>query len=177
MNQRVDLRGSYDLHIHTAPCIYPRYLDDVEAALQARDVGMRGIMLKSHHESTTSRAYHTARAVPGIKVYGGIVLNHFVGGISPASVQVALEQGAKQIWMPTVDSAEHRRIFGSLRTYGLKSMGTKGNVAELAAITILSESGQLTEETKQIIDLVKDFGACIGTTHLSYDEILAVVQY
>jgi len=177
LNPRVSLEGAYDLHIHTAPSIYPRYLDDVEAALQARAAGMKGVMFKCHYESTVSRAFHTAHAVPGINVYGGIVLNNFVGGINPRIVEAVLEQGARQIWMPTMDSEEHRRVFGSVGSYGLKSMDAKGIERELAGISVLDKRGELIDVVKKVIDLVKDFDAILGTCHLSYDELLAVVRY
>jgi len=35
------LEGSIDIHIHSAPDVYPRLLNDVELALSAKENGMR----------------------------------------------------------------------------------------------------------------------------------------
>lgn len=177
LNPRVSLEGAYDLHIHTAPSIYPRYVDDIEAARQARAAGMRGIMLKCHFESTVSRAYHTEQSVPGIRVFGGIVLNRFVGGINPRIVETVLEQGGKQVWMPTMDSEEHRRVFGSVRSYGLKSMDARVGEGNLPGISVLDSAGDLIAEAKAIIHLIASAGAVLGTSHLSFDEMEKTVLH
>jgi len=177
MLKRVDLAGAYDLHVHTAPSVFPRYLDDVEAATLARDAGFYGILIKSHLECTVSRAYHTSRAVPGIHVYGGVVLNHSVGGISPTSVAVAVQQGARLVWMPTFDSAEHQRVFGSMRSYGLRTMSNQSDLHELTPITVLDGHGELIDVARQVVQVVGEHDACICTSHLSRTEIYAVVQY
>ena len=43
-----DLRDAIDLHIHPAPDSFPRLLDDIEVAEDARAKGMRAIVLKGH---------------------------------------------------------------------------------------------------------------------------------
>ena len=35
------LKGGIDLHLHTSPDIFPRKLDDIEAAVQAKEAGLR----------------------------------------------------------------------------------------------------------------------------------------
>jgi hypothetical protein len=40
------LEGAIDIHIHSAPDVYPRILNDIELALQAKDMGMRAILIK-----------------------------------------------------------------------------------------------------------------------------------
>ena len=44
---------------------------------------MKAVVLKCHHGYTSDRAYFVRKAVPGIGVYGGVVLNNAVGGINP----------------------------------------------------------------------------------------------
>ena len=177
MNIRVDLSGAYDLHIHSAPSIYPRLISDEEAAQQAREFGLAGIMLKCHFESTVSRARLVNKLVPEVSTYGGVVLNSFVGGINPRTVETILEQGGKEIWLPTMDSAEHQRIFGSVGSYGLASMDAKGEERTSKGITLLDSSGELTKETRRVIELVRDYKAILGTCHLSRAELRDVVSY
>ena len=50
------LEGSIDIHIHSAPDVYPRLLNDVELALSAKENGMRAILVKNHYFETAGRA-------------------------------------------------------------------------------------------------------------------------
>ena len=177
-NQRIMLENAFDLHIHTAPDVFPRYLTDVEAASLARSHGMEAIMLKCHHESTVSRATHTEVQVPGIKVFGGIVLNRYVGGLNVQAVETALKAGAKEVWMPTTDSEFHRKTFGSVGSYGLRSMDASETQQTVKfGITILNEKGELIPEIISIIDLIIEFNVIFGTSHLSPEEDFEVLRY
>jgi hypothetical protein len=76
--------GVIDMHVHPDPDVFGRSLTDIELATIARRKGMRGIVLKNHVVTTGDRAALTMQQVPGIEVWGGIVLNNSVGGINPA---------------------------------------------------------------------------------------------
>ena len=78
---------------------------------------MKAILLKCHHENTVSRAYLVQRVIPGIRVFGGIVLNYYVGGINPAAVEASLRLGGKEVWMPTVDAGYHAEVHGGTGGY------------------------------------------------------------
>jgi hypothetical protein len=53
-----------------------RALTDIETVTLARRKGMRGIVLKNHVVPTADRAALAMDQVPGIEVWGGIVLNN-----------------------------------------------------------------------------------------------------
>ena len=106
------LAGVIDIHAHAAPetsmLNFKRAFDAIEAAQIARIYGMRGIVLKEHHTETASWAYLVSQIVPGVEVFGGIVLNKAVGGINPVAVEaMALSRGGRGrvVYMPTVDAA------------------------------------------------------------------------
>src|SRR3546814_17841203 len=42
-----------------------------------------------------------------ISVYGGIALNHTVGGLNPYAVELALRMGGRVVWFPTLASPAH----------------------------------------------------------------------
>ena len=170
---RISVKEAYDLHVHSHPSLFERIADDVELARRARDDGMDGIMLKCHMESTVSRAYHTMKQVPGIQVFGGIVLNHHVGGLNPSAVEAALKMGGKQVWMPTYHSKAHEKIYGSIGTYGYQDTNTKST---LEPITVFNEKGKLSEDTLTILNLVKQYDIILGTAHLSTVEGLSVIS-
>ncbi|HWD74012.1 MAG TPA: DUF6282 family protein, partial [Solirubrobacteraceae bacterium] len=69
------LRSAYDTHIHVAPDVVPRIVDDLTLARRFRDLGMDGFVLKSHYTATAERASVVRAAVPGIRALGAIVLN------------------------------------------------------------------------------------------------------
>ena len=98
------LRGAYDTHIHVAPDVVPRIVDDVTLARRFAELGMDGFILKSHYNSTAERAGVVRAAVPGIDALGAIVLNRAVGGMNALAVEVAAREGARTVWLPTVDS-------------------------------------------------------------------------
>jgi len=95
------LKGFMDTHIHTSPDVKPRLLNDYEAALEAQEKGMAGIVLKSHVESTAGRAYITRR-MTGLPVTGGVTLNLTVGGLNTEAVRTTALMGGKIIWLPTI---------------------------------------------------------------------------
>jgi len=169
---RIKLKNICDLHIHSYPSLMERIGDDVEIAKVSRDSGMQAIMFKSHHESTVSRAYHTSKQVPGIKVFGGIVLNRAVGGINPIAVEASLKLGAKEIWMPTTDSQEHARVYGSTGTWGYQSTNLS---LKTMGISIIKDN-KLDENILVILKLIKKYNAILGTSHLSEFEILELVK-
>src|SRR6187431_322226 len=99
------LEGGVDLHIHTGPSPFPRRIDVVDAARQARSVGMKAIVAKSHHHATVidvlALRHHGLDEID-IAVYGGIALNSAVGGLNPHAVDQALKMGGRAVWFPTI---------------------------------------------------------------------------
>ena len=169
------MKGACDLHIHTSPDIFARIANDVETATVCRDAGMKAIVLKCHADTTMTRAWHTQNQVPGIRVYGGIVLNLNVGGINPAAVDVALKMGAVEVWMPTYHSLAHYRATGLMGGYGHQGADVKTSYP-VKPITILDEAGNLIPEVYQILELVKMHNAIIGTSHLGSEEDLKMIR-
>lgn len=99
------LQGAYDMHVHVAPDVIERRIDDIGLAKEFLGRGFRGFVLKSHYVPTTERASVVMKAVPEIAVYGSITLNHSIGGLNPVAVEIAGRGGCKIVWMPTVDAA------------------------------------------------------------------------
>src|SRR3954468_12767237 len=96
--------GAYDLHVHIAPDLVERRIDDVALARRFAEVGLAGFALKSHYTSTAERARVVSSVVPGIEVVGTLTLNRAVGGLNAVAVEIAAREGARIVWMPTVDS-------------------------------------------------------------------------
>jgi hypothetical protein len=158
--QDVDLTGLIDMHIHTAPDVRPRLLDDLEAARQAADAGMRAVVFKSHVTCTADRAAIAQKVVPEVHVFGSVTLNDAVGGLNPAAVEAALDLGARVVWMPTISAYNHIVKHGGAPS----------------GVRLLTEDDQLQPVLSDIFDLVKQHDAILATGHVSMQEIAALVR-
>ena len=164
-----ELEGAIDLHIHSIPDAYPRLLDDIEVASQAKAVKMRAIVLKCHVTSSADRAYIAQRAVGGgIEVYGILCLNTPAGGLSPEAVKMAIRMGAKGIWMPGHWSRYDAQYMAKSRS--LMGGDTIGYEYYDKTETILSDDGRMKPEVKEILKLVADHDLMLSTGHLSLQE-------
>ena len=170
----VDLSGAIDLHIHSNPSLFTRVGSDLDIARHAADNNLTAILLKNHFESTVGRAYLADQAVEGIRVFGGLVLNHFTGGINPSAVEHAIKLGAGQIWMPSVDALGHVQVFGHPGGYGYQESGT---AVKRQGIAIVGTDGRLNENVKTIVQLIKENDVTLGTGHLTRDEIFELGKF
>lgn len=167
----VDLRGAVDMHIHSHPDLFPRLTDDLEVAVAAREAGMRAIAYKCHHEPTVTRAYFTRSLVPGLEVYGGIVLNSYVGYVNPAAVDATLRLGGKIVWMPTADAGYHAQVHGTTGNYGTQKGGREATEGYWA----VDDDGNLKPDVYEVLDLIAQHNAILATCHLSPNEIMTLV--
>src|SRR5689334_1405198 len=106
--------GAYDTHVHVAPDVMERRIDDVTLARRFAAVGLAGFVLKSHYVPTAERAEVVRGVVPGVEALGALTLNGSVGGLNPVAVEIAGRQGARVVWLPTVDCANERASVSSL---------------------------------------------------------------
>jgi hypothetical protein len=172
LGELIDVAGAFDLHVHSYPSLFPRLADDLGLAEAYATAGFAGFALKSHHESTASRAYLLGRLHPELRVVGGVVLNGFVGGFNPSAVEACLRTGGRVVWMPTIDSQGHAATHGGTRGYAAQSSGLERAAEGMSA---LREDGSLVPEIYDVLDLVRDAGAVLATGHLSAPEVVAVV--
>lgn len=166
------LEGGVDLHIHSLPSLYDRALDDFALAAAAKAAGMRAVTIKAHECPTAGRAALVNANMEGVTVYGGIVLNHFIGGFNPVAVDAALKMGGKIVWFPTLHAQNH------LTHYGAESVAPTSNQKEtpLTGLSVLDESGRLNPEVEPVLQVIAAENAILGTGHLSAREILVLTD-
>ncbi|HZP92112.1 MAG TPA: DUF6282 family protein [Burkholderiales bacterium] len=156
------IEGAIDFHVHSAPDVFGRSVTDIEAATLAKRMGLRAIVLKNHVTGTADRAALVREVVPGIEVFGGIVLNQAVGGINPAAVErMARMSGryGKVVWLPTIDADNH------MKTFHEPGSGIRAAV-----------DGKVTPETEAVLKIVARENLVLETGHLAADECLAVIR-
>lgn len=151
------IEGGFDLHVHCSPDFYPRGFDDFELARSLDRLGMAGAVLKSHHTDTGTRAwlvnkYSGARA----RLYGGVTLNCYNGGLNPYAVEAAAGLGARLLWMPTKNARnEQEHLPEHLRTAG---------------ICLLNDNGTLRQEVHDVLDIAEAKNLAVATGHISTAE-------
>jgi hypothetical protein len=175
------LQGAYDLQVHVAPDVIARRIDDLDLAKEFLARGLAGFVLKSHYFPTAERAQVVTKAVPGIRAYGAVALNHSLGGLNPVAVELAGRSGSKIVWMPTVDAANETA--GRPGGANKKLPFWAQIQLELAAtginpppMTVLDEAGHLTGAARTCLELIRKYDMILATGHLGKREIFALVE-
>jgi Family of unknown function (DUF6282) len=179
---RALVQGAYDLHVHVAPDVPRRRIDDRALAERFAEFGLAGFALKSHYTSTAERAQVVSALVEDVDVIGTLTLNWAVGGMNALAVEIAAREGARIVWMPTVDSpaetagrAEPKegdnvpqwaRLQHELRGLGLS----------VEAVRVTGDEGQLLPETRDVLRAIARHGLILATGHLARGDTFAVVD-
>ncbi|MBV8710293.1 MAG: hypothetical protein JOY56_00845 [Solirubrobacterales bacterium] len=175
------LRGAYDTHMHISPDVVERKIDDITLARKFAELGMDGFVLKSHYGSTAERAAVVRAAVPEINVLGAISLNRAVGGINPLAVEIAAREGARTVWLPTVDSVNesHEREAppgAKVPVWVKLQLELREQGIELEPVPVVDAGGNVLPELHEVLGMIARHSMLLATGHLSRDEIFAVVD-
>jgi len=155
--------GVIDFHVHSHPDVFGRSMDDIDVATLAKGRGMRGIVLKNHISETASRAALVMKAVPGVEVFGGIVLNNAVGGINPDAVEWMHRfygSRGKIVWLPTFESDKHVKTFGKPDAKGI----------------VVAPGGQVTPQMEAVLKIIARENLVLATGHVHPEEVIAVTK-
>lgn len=159
------LQGVIDMHIHSAPDVRERKMNDLEIMEAAVAMNMRAAVIKSHHVPTTDRAAlvnliknETYGSDRDFTMFGGIALNRFTGGINPWAVETALKTGGKVVWLPTNTAENHCRKEGGGHP------------------VVCVRERRIVESLKDVFELIREYDAVLATGHLSPDECFVVTE-
>lgn len=159
------LHGAIDMHFHMDPPGADGTHDEavIETIRVARSRGVRGVVIKSHHEPTASLAYHLRLEMPDIQIFGGIVMNRSNGGMNVDAIDymaTGIYGGpGKIVWMPAYDSE-----IESNPPYPKKSF------------VAVSRDGKLLPETKAVIAAVAKYKLILASGHIAPEEALMVFR-
>jgi hypothetical protein len=174
------LKDAYDLHVHSAPDVLPRKMDDLEMAQRVIASGMKGYAIKSHYFCTSERAQIVRKLYPKCNAIGTITLNSAVGGINPMAVEMAGRSGARIVWFPTVDSEHEQAHLASSPTaklpYWAKIQQQMKAEGVLSPTLCILEDGKLKGEVMAVLDVIARFRMILATSHLSKAETFALVK-
>lgn len=174
------IKGAYDLHVHSAPDVLARRMDDVEMAQRIIDSGMAGYCIKSHYFCTSERAQIVNKLFPECDALGTLTLNSSVGGVNPSALEMACRSGIKLVWFPTCDSDNERSYVFSdkckVLPYWAKIVMTlKDEGIPNPTISLLDENGKLKDNVLQALDIIAKYDVILATSHISHEETFALV--
>jgi hypothetical protein len=182
MSTRIEslLVGAFDTHIHSAPDVLPRKVNDLELAQRFKARRMAGFVLKSHYICTADRATLVNQIVPEVQAFGAIALNNAVGGLNPLALDIAGRLGAKVCWLPSVDNANELENVAGQRDESklpywmsiareMRALGIAGSFLNA------TENGQVTQATRQCLEIVAKHDMVLATSHIRPSEVMPVV--
>ncbi|WP_117190247.1 DUF6282 family protein [Rhizobium terrae] len=169
------LKGAVDLHCHSGPAAMPRVLDHREAMQDAADAGFRALLYKDHFYLGTSHARVLETIYPdtGVRLFSGVALNNASGGINPYAVDHAIKIGAKIVWMPTLSAANHIR---KGLTEAKSFPKTSQKMLDPSPLSVLDANGKLTDDTKQVLNLIAEGDIILAGGHLDVPELFQLFE-
>jgi hypothetical protein len=154
------MRGAIDIHVHFGPDPrVERRAGAIETARRALELGMRGLVLKSHEYPTQPVAATVSEVVPGITLVGGVCLDDEVGGLNAHAVEATARMGGRVVWLPTFNAAAYRSFLGNT-----------------GGVTVLDDNGRLLDSVHDVLRVIKEYDLVLATGHVSRDEIFAVLE-
>jgi hypothetical protein len=177
------VRGAFDLHVHIDPDVVGRIVDDVTLAERFAQRGLAGFGLKSHYTSTAERARVVNRVVPAAQAVGALTLNAAVGGLNPLAVEIAAREGARIVWLPTVDAvneagARERRYAPGVHVPMWVAIQKELRAAGMEAppVPVVDGDGRPNAALLAVLKVIARHQLVLATGHLARDEIFAVVD-
>lgn len=158
------LKGVSDIHVHAAPDVKARAIDELAFARAAQKAGYRSVMFKSNEWSCHDRVYLIRQILPDFACFGSLCMNKTHGdSVNVYAAEMAVRTTGnycKCIWMPTQAAAyqhAHDRLSG------------KG-------IPVLSDTGKVLPEVIRVMELCAEADIIFATGHCSPQESLVLAQ-
>jgi hypothetical protein len=176
------VRGAFDLHVHIAPDIIERRIDDVALARRFAELGLAGFVLKSHYVPTAERAAVVRGVVPDVTVLGALALNRSIGGLNPLAVEIAAREGARTVWFPTVDAENETagrtdpKPGAKLPAWAKMQHELRDRGMAVDPVAVVDKDGAVVPEARAVLQTIARHDLLLATGHLGRDEIFAVVD-
>ena len=163
------LAGAIDVHVHAFPDpLIDTGWDQIQVTKAATEAGMHGCLFKAHTFPTAATVPFVNQAVEDwakqrdlrpAHAYGSIVLNNYVGGLYPESVEMAARLGARCVWLPSHDNIHHHKVLG-----------------EPGGIELLGPDDEPVEALREIFALVAENNMALDPCHSGTKERFIVIR-
>jgi hypothetical protein len=165
------LKGAIDSHVHCCPHINTRTITLFDAVRAAAGAGLRGLGLMDLFANTSGLAALANLELGhlGVEVFGGVILEPHVGGVSVRTVQTALkmgygpETGARFVSLPCHTTAHMAR-------------SERRSPAYIESCLAVPETGPLPDPLPEILDLCIAADVVFNLGHLSGPELVRMAQ-
>lgn len=178
------LVGAIDSHVHAGPVLKsnPGHQDPFEVAIEARDAGMRAIVYYDVFGWASGTAWMVNRHVPGIKTFGGYLMNSCHGGLNPRSVKTALnmEDGCRFISFGshcTYFSASREATLIDNQLVPFKDVFPKFANEELSRAVQIPLDDPIPGPLAEILEMVAGHPEVyLNTGHVSGPEVMRILE-
>ena len=173
------IQGAIDMHVHANPDISLKHRQTksndevIETCMKA---GMKGLVLKTHGWPCLGLAHELNQKYENFTVYPSVSLNRVAGGPYPWVVEMAIQMGAKVIWLPTW-SAKSDMAHTGFGTIAKEYLPLTKELDEDKYYYLLEDNGQLKKDIKTIIEMCAKNKIVICTGHISQKESIEVAKY
>jgi hypothetical protein len=179
------MRETSDIHIHSGPWLKscPGRLDPFQIAEQAKAAGMKSIMFYDHTLGVSNgTSLLVSRQVPGIEVFGGIILTSCLGGLNPRAVKSAIHYGAGARFVHfgshcTHFMASHEGRLVDGKPVPFKDLYPKFVSEELSRAIRIPLEDPISDELAEILQMIADNPHVhLNTGHVSADEAMRLAD-
>jgi Family of unknown function (DUF6282) len=165
------LHGAIDSHVHCAPHINARTVTVFDAVREAASAGLAGLGIMDVFANTSGLAALAMRELGhlGVDVFGGIILEPYVGGIDSRVVGNALKMGygpgtgARFVSMPC-----HHTHF--------VAVSERRPADYVASCFYWAENEPLSDALKAILDQIAEADVVFNTGHVTGVETVRLVD-
>lgn len=176
------IKISWDMHVHVGPDVLPRKYSVGSLTLE-EEGKMAGIVVKSHAFSTVPAVKIEEEKREKLKLVGSVTLNNFVGGLNPDAVYASASISKKfplVVWFPTLHAENHLKKskgdYEITRDWIKDPSFIPRKKKEVKPIEIINKSGQLTQETKSVLKIMKKMSCILATGHLWWQEAKVLAE-
>lgn len=165
------MEDSIDTHVHGGSDPFERRQFEDEIAIDCTKAKMKAVVIKTWYTPSASRNALVQKIVDKwaedhdmrpVQVFGGITLNHSVGGLNPDAVIKCLGfPRFKYVWMPMADSYYHQLVVFHRKDKGIK---------------YLTEDGKPVPELKEILRIIADNDLVLASGHYAYRETSVLME-
>jgi len=149
------LKGSIDMHVHATRGNIERRVSFLEAAIDARNRGMRALAFKFLYFPVNQEISEAKKIVPEVELIGGFCLDEC--GLNAERTETVAGEGCRILWFPA-NTAVNNRICQGLA----------------GGLYILNEEGNLKREVYPILEIVKQYNMVLASGHMSFAEVEAL---
>jgi hypothetical protein len=173
------VREGFDLHFHIGPDVLPRKYT-VEELLAEEEGKLKGIVLKSHSFPTIQLINGIKDA--GLKLFGSVTLNWFVGGLNPNAVYASAVMSKLPlfVWLPTLHAENF--LAKSESEYEIPPDWSKDpnfvcrKKDEVEGIRVVDQENRLMERVEKVLQAAKRMECILCTGHISWEEAQKVAE-